>query len=127
MPAGAPLTYTQEILDKARGYLDAYHAQGDVVPQIAGLAVHIGKSRETIYEWAKLYPEFSDVVDQVMINQQRVLINGGLSKEFSNAITALMLAKHGFVNKQEVDVVDKTPTPERRKSRINELLGKCKS
>lgn len=130
MPAGRPTIYSQEHLDLAEDYLARYKELDDKIPQIAGLALHIGVARETVYDWAKQEDkkEFSDIVRRILSSQEKALINGGLGQDFNASITKLMLVKHGYHDKQEVDVKDTTPpTPEKRKGRIETLLNKCKS
>lgn len=129
MPAGRRSIYSDEIVEKAAEYLLTYKELGDAVPQIAGLAIHVGINRDTVYEWAKHEDksEFSDIVGEVLIAQERSLMNGGLKQDFNASITKLLLNKHGYSEKQEIDVKDTTPTPEKRKSRIEALLNKCKS
>ncbi len=102
--AGRPTKYCQEIVDKARHYLENYKDYDDVVPQIAGLAVALGIHRDTIYEWAKdpQKEEFTDTLKKIEISQHKVLVNGGLSGVFTAPITKLMLANHGYSEKQEV-------------------------
>lgn len=104
MGAGRPTKYNNQTVDKARHYLDNYQEYGDVVPQIAGLAVALGIHRDTLYEWAK-DPEkrqFSDILKDVEIAQHKALVNGGLTGEFTSPIAKMMLTKHGYSDKQEI-------------------------
>lgn len=105
MPGGRPTSYSEEILEKARNYADNYKEHGDVVPSVAGLAVHLGISRETIYDWSsqESKKEFSDIVKGVMSRQELELMSGGLSGKFNPTIAKLMMTKHGYSDKQEVD------------------------
>ena len=129
MAMGRPTLYSEEMVEKALEYLVTYKEQGDVVPQIAGLAIHLKVSRDTVYDWAKQEDkaDFSYIVAEVLSAQERGLVNGGLNQDFNASMSKLMLAKHGYSEKQEIDVKDTTPTPEKRKSRIEALLNKCKS
>lgn len=97
-PVGRPTDYSQSILDKAAEYSNNFKSLGDVVPQIAGLALYLNVSRETIYAWEKDEDkkEFSYIVSQIRANQERNLVNGGVSGEFAPKITGMMLAKHGY-------------------------------
>ncbi|MDF7387072.1 DNA-packaging protein, partial [Proteus mirabilis] len=47
--------------------------------------------------------EFSDTLDGIMAFQEMKLINSGLAGDFNATITKLMLANHGYSEKQEVD------------------------
>lgn len=105
-PGGRPTEYSEEKLDLARAYLDGgWELEGDVVPQIAGLALAMGVHRDTLYEWASHddKPEFSDIFMRVKHMQERRLVSGGLSGDFNPAITKMLLTKHGYSDKQEIE------------------------
>lgn len=109
MPAGRPTTYSEILLEKAQDYLKVLPAD-EVIHTVAGLAVYLGISRDTVYEWAKeedergklTKPEFSDIVVQILANQEKSLVNKGLEGKFNATISKLLLAKHGY--KEESDV-----------------------
>lgn len=49
--AGRPSEYTDDKLELALMYLEGgWEEQGDVVPQVAGLALAMGVHRDTCYE-----------------------------------------------------------------------------
>ena len=104
-PVGRPTLYNDAILAKAKYYLDNYKSHGHVVPQIAGLARVLGVRRETLYAWAKEEnkEEFSNILEEIMSEQEISLINGGLGGDFNSNITKMMLTKHGYSDKQEVN------------------------
>ena len=105
MAGGRPTDYTPELIEKAADYAQNFEAYGDVVPTVAGLACELKTSRETLYAWAKdeSKPEFSDIYLKIMQGQERKLVNGGLAGGFNPAVTKMMLTKHGYSDKQEVD------------------------
>src|SRR3990167_6799432 len=96
--AGRPTVYSEEILTKTRDYIVNYEKFDDAIPSIAGLAVVLGISRETIYDWASQEEkkEFSYILADILSNQERILINKGLKGEFNSNITKLVLGKHGY-------------------------------
>ncbi len=47
-------------------------------PSLAGFAVKIGVCRDTITEWAKIYPEFSGACKRLNVVQENYLIVNGL-------------------------------------------------
>jgi hypothetical protein len=98
MPAGRPPKYGDEMLSKANQYLTDY----DVIPSIAGLAVYLGTCRETIYDWSRKFPEFSDIVTLLLSKQEQVLIQKGLTGDFNPSITKVILTKHGYSEKQDL-------------------------
>lgn len=93
-----------ESLAKAKEYLmGGYETVGDVVPSVAGLACYLGVSRKTVYEWVKESTDLSDTLEGILAMQENKLINKGLNGDFNPTITKLMLANHGYSEKQEVD------------------------
>lgn len=105
MPGGRPTKYSDELLEAAIEYAHNYESHGDAVPQLAGLAVALGISRDTIYDWLKddTKKEFSYIVAQICAMQEKVLVNGGVVGDFNASITKLLLAKHGYSDKAEID------------------------
>lgn len=97
-----PTEFNDELLNKARQYL-ANLPEDEVVHSIEGLALFVGIARSTVYEWQKNFSEFSDIVDEVLAKQAKKLANSGLDNKFNASITKLMLTKHGYSDKQEVD------------------------
>lgn len=96
-----------ESKEKAREYLlGGYETIGDVVPSVAGLACYLGVARSSIYKWAgedKSEDGFSDIVEGILSLQENKLLNGGLKGDYNPTIAKLLLAKHGYAEKQEVD------------------------
>ena len=103
-PVGRPTKYCDEIVAQARGYIKKYQAHGDTIPSIAGMACAIGIAKSTLYDWAEDdNKEFSDILATCNMQQERILLNGGLSNEFNAAITKLALGKQGYSEKIEQD------------------------
>lgn len=104
-PVGRPTKYNKMMLAKAQLYLDTYKEQGDLVPTVVGLALALDVATNTIYSWAKneICPEFLSIFTRIEQIQHQGLINGGLSGAFNPAITKMMLTKHGYSEKQEID------------------------
>lgn len=73
MPGGRPTDYLPEYCD---GVI-AYMAQGFSLTAFAG---SIRVSRETIYEWARVHPEFSDAV-RVAQSSRTASLETGLMRE----------------------------------------------
>lgn len=110
-----PTEFKEEYIEKTLNYIKNYSDLGDIVPSVAGLAMHIGVSKQSLYTWSKIEgnEEFLDAFSCVRIAQEKQLINGGLGGEFNPAIAKMMMAGHGYSDKQEVDVssTDGTMTP----------------
>jgi len=113
MAAGRPTKYNQEILAKCREYLTNHIDLGDPVPIIAGLACELNVSRETLYQWAKDEDkgEFTDILERIMSQQERKLAGGGLAGDFNPNITKMMLTKHGYSDKQDVNLGGQAGSP----------------
>jgi len=99
-----PTKYCDEMIKAADYYLKNYEQLGDAMPQIAGLAVYLDVSRETVYDWSKQddKTEFSDIVEKILSSQELVLLNKGLKGEFNASITKLALCKHGYSDSQNI-------------------------
>lgn len=103
MPGGRPSKYSEELIEKAPGYLDTWDKDGSVIPTQAGLALHCGISLACLKQWANDpdKKEFIAILDKVELIQQNLLLNKGISGEFNSNITKLVLGKHGFKEKTE--------------------------
>jgi len=99
-PFGRPTDYTPEAIEKARAYVDGgWINDGDQVPTIAGLAIALDVSRETVRAWgheAEQKPDFSAILGKLGAKQEQKLVNSGLTGEFSSPIAKMMLTKHGY-------------------------------
>lgn len=98
---GRPSKYNADLQALADSYIFNYPDQGDVIPSHAGLACWIGIAKSTLYEWAKIYPDFSDTLDAILVKQETVTLNKGLSGVFNPTISKLVLANHGYSEKIE--------------------------
>lgn len=106
MPAGRPTEYNEEILKKTESYLescndteeDKEHNIKRIVnlPSIEGLAYELKINKDTIYAWAKIHKEFSDVIDDLRSKQAKSLLNNGLSGNYNPTIAKVLLTKHGY-------------------------------
>ncbi len=103
--AGRPSKYNEEILVKAKEYVENHKDYGDVVPNVAGLCCELGINKVTAYDWAKQPSKlaFSNTLDELQQKQERLLLSGGLSGDNNASITKLMLCNHGYSDKAEQD------------------------
>ena len=120
-PVGRPTEYSDKVLKDAQAYLDACEDETKQIitgesekftsykekvvvklPSIEGLAFYLKISKDTIYQWEQLHPEFSDVISDLRLKQAERLINNGLSGDYNANIAKALLAKHGYVDKQEI-------------------------
>ena len=106
MPAGRPTKYNDKTCELARDYIKNYNTKyEDVIPMVEGLAIVLDVDRDTIYEWEKHHPEFSDTVRGLITKQGRTLINGALSGLLKEKTATLILGvNHGMIAKTETDL-----------------------
>lgn len=75
------------------------------LPTIEGFAVYIGVHKDTIYEWRKTHKEFSDSLGKILAEQQKRLLNNGLSGDYNSTIAKLVLSSnHGMSEKVNSDI-----------------------
>lgn len=107
---GRPKEYRPEMveqgyewLETCRDYRDAQGYLQVKIPTIEGLAICLKISRDTVYAWAIEYKDFSDMVELLKARQAERLLHNGLSGQYNASITKLMLNKHNYHDKQEID------------------------
>lgn len=104
MSGGRPTKYTEAVQAAADEYVGGGFADcGDVVPSRAGLAVHLGVGRNTLANWAERHPAFLTTLTLLDVMQEKMALSGGLSSQYNSTIVKLLLANHGYSDKQAVD------------------------
>lgn len=98
---GRPRLLTPELMEKAESYLTVWDKEGDVIPSIAGLALFLGVSRETVHTWRHEFEAFSDTLSRLLSMQERITLNKGLTGDFTAPISKLVLHNHGYSDKAE--------------------------
>ena len=96
---GRPTKLTPELKATANTYLDVYKDLEHAVPSAQGLAIFLGVSEGSLYNWGDKDPEFLGTLDDIQTRQHFQLVNCGLTNDFNSAITKLMLANHGHSEK----------------------------
>lgn len=99
---GRPSTYNSEFLEKATQYVyGGFMEEGQVVPTVEGMALCLGISRKTVYEWAKHEDKegFGDILEQCNAKQAVMLMSGALGNAMNANIAKLMLGKQGYSDK----------------------------
>ena len=104
---GRPSKLNEEMIACAWAYLKGgYQKQGNAVPSAAGLAFALGVSRKTVYNWGVENQEFLHILEAISTSQEMMLIDGGLSGDFNAPFAKMMMAKHGYSDKQEISGPD---------------------
>ena len=127
-PFGRPTIYSQDILDRAKLYVEdcvdnrervvlmvneekgytKYETRAIVnLPTIEELSYILKISKETIYAWCITHKDFSDVINDLRSKQGMMLIKKGLSGEYNPIIAKLILVKHGYRDVVDTDVTTK--------------------
>jgi hypothetical protein len=106
-PKGRPTKCTPEVVARAKAYAEDFKIDGndDVIPSVEALALYLGVARQTVRKWAD-DPEnehFSTIVEDVLAKQSRMLINGALRGDLKEKTSSMLLSKHGYSEKQEVE------------------------
>lgn len=140
---GRPTEYNQSILEKSKEYLkicvdeiEEYHkTRGEKsdgyerlvrvkIPTIEGLAVYLGITRPTVYDWIKIHPEFSYIIDELQAIQADRLLNNGLSGDYNPTIAKVLLTKHGYREGIDQTTNDKDIIPDKQsKEKAEEALN----
>lgn len=96
-------------------YLQTFKDHGDVVPTAAGLALAIGVSRKTVFNWVNANREgMAELYETLLATQERILVNRGLTGEFNQGVTKMMLSNNfGYSDRQQFDHIssDSSMTP----------------
>ena len=112
---GRPTLYNPIFVDKVKEYLETTGKEQTSLPTIEGFAIYLNVSRDSLYEWAKKYPEFSDTLKEIEIRQKQQLIDDGIygGKEVNSTIVKLLLQNnHGMKERTDQTSGDKPlPTP----------------
>jgi hypothetical protein len=104
MRTGRPSKFTKAAMDKAKRYLKTgYVEQEDPFPSRAGLACYLDIGRATVQRWSEAHEEFRTLLDKIQTVQERMLLSGGLNGDFNSTIAKLVLTKHGYSDKSEVE------------------------
>ena len=125
---GRPTLYEGEItLAKAEAYIKnctkKTRSKAVELPQLAGLAIHLGVSNQTLRDWGEKHPEFLDTLERVKQYQKVMLINNGLSNRYNSTIAKLCLAaNHNMKDQKEenLNIVGQEEKP-------LQVLVKCKN
>lgn len=99
------------------------------IPTVEGLALFLGITRETLYNWEKLYPEFFSIMERLRQKQADALISNGLSGDYNPTIAKVLLTKHGYREGQEIsgpdgkDLIPDKQSKEKSDKALDEYLN----
>jgi hypothetical protein len=115
---------TPEILPLCAAYIARFidgENKREHIPTMAGLAIHLGISKKTLYNWKdqqqenESYSEMMEILEFLNTNQEVITVNGGLNGVFNSGIVKIILGNHGYVESSKVDSTSSdgsmTPAP----------------
>lgn len=100
---GQPTKRTPELYKKIQEYIEEAVPENTKIPTVEGLCLKLGIHRDTLYQWAKEYPEYSDTIRLIKLKQKEHLVEIGIfgGKEINASIVALLLkVNHGMVEQK---------------------------
>lgn len=103
---GRPTVWSEEIDALAWKYIneDGWRDQGDAVPMVVGLCKYINVARSTVYDWDSAEGHsFSDILDRIQEVQELVVFSESLKGNYNATMAKLLLTKHGYSDKQEIE------------------------
>ena len=75
------------------------------IPTLSGLSIYIGIPLSVLHKWREEYKSFGEKVEMLCSIKEDRLINGSLSKKYSESISKLILSSdHGYKEKTETEV-----------------------
>lgn len=101
---GRPTKYNPKFVREVDNYLKTTGKEQMHLPKVESFALWLKVHRDTLYAWAKKYPDFSDSLEKIMTKQAEQLIDDGIygGKEVNATIVKLLLQNnHGM--KERVD------------------------
>lgn len=111
---GRPTDYKPAIIEEIDKYLEEAVPENMKIPTVEGIALKLGISRDTLYEWAKVHPEFSDTLEKLKMKQKEALIQTGIfgGKEVNSTIISLLLkVNHDMIETERKELVGQNGQP----------------
>ena len=123
---GRPTKWSPEVEARALWYVrEGWKTEGDAIPSVCGLAVVLGLNKCTLEDWRTHdNKNFSGILAELLMTQERVLLNQGLLGNYNSNLTKLVLGKHGYHDRVEQEV---PATKSIGKIEIEVVGGKAKS
>ena len=114
--AGRPETYNDQLMKDSIEYIESFDlpqleregfSKNEAIPSIVGLCKAVGRGKTTIYNWLSDKDEnkapFRDICNALLELQELLLLSGGLVGGFNPQVAKMILTKHGYSDKQELD------------------------
>jgi hypothetical protein len=97
---GRPTKYSPKLPKSVTAYTSMCIKEG-IFPTIEGLAAKLKLGTRTLYDWEKLYPDFSQTMEKLRDAQRELLITNGLRGNYNTRFSMFLLkASHGMTEKE---------------------------
>lgn len=107
-PEGRPTKYIPEIIyPKIKEYILSCGKEQTELPTVEGLALYLGVNVDTLFEWSKIHPKFSESIKKILMKQKTQLMNDGMygGKEVNSTMAIFLLkCNHGMNDGSQVQV-----------------------
>ena len=104
--AGRPSSYTDESIEKV-GEFAALELEAGNLPTRAGLANHIGITKDTLIKWGNEHKHLLDALKAFDQLQENQVWQKALNGEYNSNIAKLMLHNHGYSDRTQTDNLNK--------------------
>lgn len=104
---GRPTDYSLDVIKRLNQYLLEAVPENMKIPTVEGIALRLGISKNTLYEWAKRHPEFQDALEELKMKQKEALTEIGIfgGKEINATIVSLLLkVNHDMIETTKSDI-----------------------
>jgi hypothetical protein len=69
------------------------------LPKFSDICILLDVSKESLKSWSHIYPEFSLALRKVLMTQESMLLDGGVSGRYNSTIAKLILSSnHGYAD-----------------------------
>ncbi len=105
---GRPTKYIPDVIyPKITEYIESCGRKQTELPTVEGLAIHLDIVVDTVYQWVRKYPKFSESIKKIVTKQKNQLMNDGMygGKDINQAMAIFLLkANHGLNDGASVPV-----------------------
>jgi len=93
---GRPTKYNLKMPSRVTKYTTKCLKES-IFPTIEGLSLKLKVGTRTLYDWEKVYPDFSQTLDNLRNTQKDLLISNGLMGKYNTRFSMFLLkANHGM-------------------------------
>lgn len=93
------------------------------LPSMEGFALYLGVARSSLYLWKEQHSDFSDALEKILMEQQKRLVDKGLSGEYNATIAKLILSSnHGMKERTDVTSGDEKIFDDEHKEKADSAI-----